>query len=149
VVLHRVPIVVGCCHRLGGVVKPVIIGSATLYLGDCMDILPTLPQVGAVITDPPYGIGYAAQPTRSQRAGGREAERWDDEAPQGAVDLALQKADAAIVWGGNYFALPPSRCWLLWSKKIDYAPSFADFEMAWTSLDQNARAYQMSSKAAS
>lgn len=32
------------------------IGSATLYLGDCREILPTLPKVDAVITDPPYGI---------------------------------------------------------------------------------------------
>ena len=34
------------------------IGNATLYLGDCRDILPTLPKVDAVITDPPYGIGF-------------------------------------------------------------------------------------------
>jgi len=39
--------------------KPVIIGNATLYLGDCLEILPTLPKVDAVITDPPYGNGYA------------------------------------------------------------------------------------------
>ena len=32
------------------------IGDATLYLGDCLEILPTLPKVDAVITDPPYGI---------------------------------------------------------------------------------------------
>ena len=38
--------------------NPVIIGNATLYLGDCRDILPTLPKVDAVITDPPYGIGF-------------------------------------------------------------------------------------------
>jgi len=37
-------------------VKPVIIGNATLYLGDCRDILPLLPNVDAVITDPPYEI---------------------------------------------------------------------------------------------
>ncbi len=37
-----------------------VIGAATLYLGDCLDILPTLPKVDAVITDPPYGIGEAA-----------------------------------------------------------------------------------------
>ena len=37
-----------------------VIGNATLYLGDCLEILPTLPQVEAVITDPPYGIGEAA-----------------------------------------------------------------------------------------
>lgn len=38
--------------------NPVIIGRATLYLGDCRDILPTLPKVDAVVTDPPYGIGF-------------------------------------------------------------------------------------------
>lgn len=37
------------------------IGNATLYLGDCMDILPTLPKVDAVITDPPYGINANKQ----------------------------------------------------------------------------------------
>lgn len=37
--------------------EPVIIGNATLYLGDCRDILPTLDKVDAVVTDPPYGIG--------------------------------------------------------------------------------------------
>ena len=39
--------------------KKVVIGDATLYLGDCLDILPTLPKVDAVITDPPYGVGKA------------------------------------------------------------------------------------------
>ena len=40
--------------------NPVIIGDATLYLGDCLEILPTLDKgsIGAVVTDPPYGIGY-------------------------------------------------------------------------------------------
>jgi DNA modification methylase len=39
-------------------IEPVTIGDATLYLGDCREILPTLAPVSAVITDPPYGIGY-------------------------------------------------------------------------------------------
>jgi len=34
------------------------IGDATLYLGDCRDILPTLGKVDAVVTDPPYGINF-------------------------------------------------------------------------------------------
>lgn len=38
--------------------NPVIIGNATLYLGDCREILPTLPKVDAVVTDPPYGVGF-------------------------------------------------------------------------------------------
>ena len=41
--------------------SPVFIGNATLYCGDCMDILPTLPKVDAVITDPPYGLGKKMQ----------------------------------------------------------------------------------------
>ena len=39
--------------------NPVIIGDATLYCGDCLEILPTLGKVDAVVTDPPYGVGYA------------------------------------------------------------------------------------------
>jgi site-specific DNA-methyltransferase (adenine-specific) len=54
------------------------IGDATLYLGDCMDLLPLLPDVDAVITDPPYGIGFAAQPTKWQRQKGKQAEDWDN-----------------------------------------------------------------------
>jgi hypothetical protein len=49
------------------------IGSATLYLADCFEVLPGLERVDAVITDPPYGIGFAAQPTKWQRARRHEA----------------------------------------------------------------------------
>lgn len=38
-----------------------------IFLGDCREILPTLPKVDLVLTDPPYGIGFAAQPTNYQR----------------------------------------------------------------------------------
>ena len=44
--------------------NPVIIGNATLYLGDCRDILPTLGKVDAVVTDPPYGIGFGSKHTK-------------------------------------------------------------------------------------
>ena len=113
------------------------IGNATLYLGDCRDVLPTLPKVDAVITDPPYGIGFAAQPTKWQRRAGQVSEAWDDctvaELPE---LLALGKVQC--VWGGNYYGLPPSRGWLSWFKP-DAPPSMASFELAWTNLDQNAR----------
>lgn len=54
----------------------------------------------------------------------------------------------SIVWGGNYFALPPSRGWLAWVKSGN-APSMADLELAWTSLDTNARIFEKSVKSAS
>jgi site-specific DNA-methyltransferase (adenine-specific)/modification methylase len=124
------------------VTEPVRIGDAELWLGDCLEILPTLPKVDAVITDPPYGIGFAAQPTKWQRLAGKEAESWDDTT---AADLApfLALGLVQIVWGGNYYQLPPSRGWLSWFKP-DAPPSMASVELAWTSMDRNARQFSWS-----
>lgn len=115
---------------------PVVIGNATLYLGDCLEILPTLGKVDAVITDPPYGIGFAAQPTKWQRRAGKAPEAWDDVPAD--VTLACGMAPIQVIWGGNYYSLPPSRGWLSWFKP-DAPPSMASFELAWTNLDRNAR----------
>jgi site-specific DNA-methyltransferase (adenine-specific)/modification methylase len=54
------------------------------------------------------------------------------------LDLCLSKAQISIVWGGNYFELPPSRCWLSWVKP-DAVPSMANIEMAWTNINRNAK----------
>jgi DNA modification methylase len=116
----------------------------TIYHGDCREILPHLPKVDLVLTDPPYGIDYG-------RAGGfcathgwgkwREKVEWDKERPERKVfELILNAADIQIIWGGNYFAdyLPPSMGWLAWDKgQTNF--SLADFEMAWTSRQKAAR----------
>jgi len=130
------------------VMREEVIGDCRLILGDCRDILPTLGPVDAVVTDPPYGIGFAAQPTRYQRANGMARRTWDDARPQAIIDLIVADFPAVIIWGGNYFALPPSRGWLAWSKTGN-APSMADLEMAWTSIDMNARSFEKSVKSAS
>lgn len=118
-------------------VEWVQIGDCKLALGDCRDILPTLGRVDAVLTDPPYGIGFAAQPTKWQRLAGMEAKAWDDStAAIQEIVLSLTQLGDAIVWGGNYYPLPVSRGWLSW-RKPDAPPSMGRFEMAWTSLDQN------------
>ena len=122
-------------------VDPVIIGNATLYLGDCREILPHLPKVDACITDPPYGIGFAAQPTKWQRRAGKKPEGWDD-AVVDAV-LGLPELAPSIIWGGNYYKLPQTRGWLSWFKP-DAPPSMAHFELAWTSFDRNARQLSVS-----
>jgi DNA modification methylase len=115
-----------------------IIGDARLILGDCREVLPTLPRVDAVVTDPPYGIAI----TRSNRLSvsrGFGGQTWDDE----PADLSwlLPMDVPAIVWGGNYFNLPPTRCPLVWDKD-NAGRDFADFEMAWSNLDQVARRFR-------
>ena len=115
--------------------QKVEIGLATLYLADCMDVLPTLPKVDAVITDPPYGIGFRLQGgTWGKKHGGVD---WDKET-YSEVYSAIKLADKSIIWGGNYYQLPPSRCWLTWIKR-DAVPSMASCELAWTSFDANAK----------
>lgn len=121
-------------------ITPVIIGNATLYLGDCRDILPTLDKVDAVITDPPYGIGAAQEKPHNGWADYGVSD-WDLSRPP--LDLMaeiLGAGDTVIIWGGNYFTdvLPPSMGWLSWDKGQD-GFSLADFELAWTNKNKAAR----------
>ena len=120
-----------------------IIGAATLYLGDCLDILPTLPKVDAVITDPPFGLGEKMQGgTWGAKEGFKEMLTWDS-APPEVDDLLLIAAHGrhAVMWGGNYFGLPPSRGWLVWDKS-NAVPTMADVELAWTNLDRPAKRFR-------
>lgn len=121
-------------------VRKEVIGDATLYLGDCMDVLPTLGKVDAVITDPPYGLAEKLQGGTWGKQYEGEYKDWDAVAPQELLEMALNMADKAIVWGGNYFTLSPSRCWLVWYKR-DSVRTMADCELAWTNFDANARLF--------
>lgn len=117
--------------------REVQIGDCRLILGDCLEVLPLLGKVDAVVTDPPYGIGFAAQPTKWQRRAGKEARDWDDAAVDKLPEL-LALGDIQAVWGGNYYALRPSRGWLSWFKP-DAPPSMSSLELCWTNQDQNSR----------
>lgn len=117
-------------------------GLATLHLGDCRDILSALGKVDAVVTDPPYGIGI----TRSNRLAvsrGMGGKSWDDETPDATfLERLVGMAPQSIIWGGNYFQLPTTRCILVWDKQND-GRDFADLEMAWTNIDAVARIYRL------
>lgn len=123
---------------------PVIIGNARLILGDCRDILPTLEKVDAVVTDPPYGLGDkldgAGDSSQWGLLYGEGAPPWDKEIATDALNAAMQKGFWQIVWGGNYYALPPMRCWLLWDKMQEHTSGHA--EMAWTNLDKPVRTFR-------
>lgn len=124
--------------------KPVIIGDAQLWLGDCAPLLEVAPPDAVVITDPPFGLG-------KKLAGGswgatsehKNVLEWDEFAPETIVQKLIHRHAVCVVWGGNYFALPPSRGWLSWFKP-DAPPSMANFELAWTSLDRNSRQLSIS-----
>ena len=109
--------------------QKVVIGDAVLYLGDCMDVLPTLDKVDAVITDPPYGVSM-------NKNKGRRAKNTDeiigDEFPP---DLSKFLEMKCIFWGGNNFDLPRSTGWLVWFKHHPEESQHSQAELAWTNID--------------
>ncbi len=117
--------------------EKVIIGNATLILGDCREVLPLLPKHDLLLTDPPYGIGKDGQQKAIGGNGGRKEYEfllWDGERPHEAVfEAMLSAASVHAIWGGNYFAdlLPASMKWLVWDKGQRINQS--DGELAWTS----------------
>ena len=125
----------------------VVIGNATLIHGDCLDVLPTLDAEGAaLLTDPPYGLGDLWQggggsKRTSWRFDPDEAKGWDG-ATVDAVEKMARAFAEAIVWGGNYYQLPPSRCWLVWDKKQNDAWTTGQAEMAWTNIDRPVRVFR-------
>jgi site-specific DNA-methyltransferase (adenine-specific) len=126
-------------------VKPVIIGNAELWLGDCREILPMLPKVDAVVTDPPYGIGADKKNAHSSIRDNPEWAQmgWDNERPDKEIFNAISEFPA-VIWGGNYFAdwLAASSGWLAWVKpQAGTGFSLADMELAWTNRPIAARTF--------
>lgn len=122
------------------------IGDATLYLGDCLAILPTLGKVDAVITDPPYGLGDKWQGGHKKwHLRGKQLEnvQWDASTVTGLEAALMAVADNLIVWGGHLYDFPPKGGWLLWDKIVREFSS-GHCEMAWTTIDQPVRAFSYS-----
>lgn len=118
----------------------------SLYLGDCREILPTLGKVDAVVTDPPYGIAHLWK-GGSKHGWGKAVDEsitrneWDGKPLSGELlELILKAADQHIIWGGNYFELPPSRCWYVWNKP-ERGFTLAEAELAWTNKDSIVRVF--------
>ncbi len=118
-------------------------GGITIYHGDCRELLPELGRFDLLLTDPPYGIGADDQKrilSRSNTAAATDygVQDWDSAAiSDELMTLIRSRCTHQIIWGGNYYTLPPSSCWLIWDK--ENTGDFADGEMAWTNLDKAMR----------
>lgn len=125
----------------------------TIYCGDCREILPSLPSAGLLLTDPPYGIKYRSNHNSGWRRGTDQAKWSRNENFPGIVgdDKPLDPehldscAPLVAVFGGNYCApsLGPSRCWLVWDKRVDTgSDNQSDCELIWTNFDMPCRIYR-------
>lgn len=118
----------------------------TIYHGDCRHLLPLLGRFDLLLTDPPYGIGESsdAVKSRQRQQGGNSRSlanqrdygtfNWDKEpVATWLMELARSMCDKQIIFGGNYYALPPCKGPLVWDKE-NGDNDFADGEMAWNNL---------------
>lgn len=89
------------------------------------------------IVDPPYGIDYAAKPARSKH----EKKNWDNDIPNDIYfDELFRISNKCIIWGGNYYKLPPCQCFIFWYKQ-NPVPNFSDGEFAWTNFNCPAKCF--------
>lgn len=119
----------------------------TIYNADCKQVLPFLGRVDVLLTDPPYGIDADNRDrilSRGKLATPRDygESNWDKEPPpRWFLEAAQDTAQVAILWGGNYYGLPASSCWLVWDKD-NGTNDFADCELAWTNMNRAVRKFK-------
>lgn len=127
------------------------IGDAVLYFGNCAEVLQEIGGVDAVVMDPPYGIGENGKKVKSRGTSSARVRRmtvtdygdfdWDSQPPPPELIATIRKISKwQIIFGGNYFELPPTTCWLIWDKLN--TGDFADCELAWTNLPKAVRRIQ-------
>lgn len=112
---------------------------------DCMEYMRSLPDnaFDLAVVDPPYGISITDSGRLKKYNANKQ--RWDDKTPDKKYfDELFRVSKDQIIWGGNYFNLSPTRCFLIWDKQQPEDVSFASCEFAWTSFDQSAKTFYCS-----
>lgn len=112
-----------------------------VYLMDCIAGMKQYPDkyFNLAVVDPPYGIGMDGGNVGYKGFNNFEKKNWDKEIPSNLYFEELFRVSKnQIVFGGNYFGLPPTRCYLVWDKGEGfYNRTYAECELAWTSFDAN------------
>jgi len=117
------------------------IGNLTFYNADNLEIMRGMKdnEFDLAIVDPPYGIGISGNPVRQQHT----RKSWDDAIPDKEYfDQLFRVSKNQIVWGGNYFGLPPTQGFIIWNKVQPENFSLAMCEYAWTSMNTPAKIYK-------
>lgn len=124
------------------------IGNIRLFNGDCMEWMKVVPDkwYDLAICDPPYQLPKDSSNGRGKLKNrvfnrGNIAERWDKKPPKEYFDELFRISNNQIIWGGNYFDLPPCRCFVCWDKCQPWE-NFSQVEMAWTSFDKPAKLFR-------
>ena len=123
----------------------------TIYNADCRKVLPWLETVDLLLTDPPYGIGEDGG--SNNKRGTKQipptqfvSKNWDKSPPpQIYFDELMRVSKRQIIWGGNYFDLPPTRCVIAWDKCQPWE-NFSQWEMAWTSYSKPAALFKFDNR---
>jgi len=124
-------------------------GNIKLLNMDCMEYMKTIPDkyFDLACVDPPYGIGVDKMSMFDGAKNQARHKEYADVVPDKFYfDEIFRVSKNQIIFGGNYFSLPPARCYLSWDKIQDF--SGADFELAWTSFDKPSKAFRLSRAAA-
>ena len=114
---------------------------------DCMEFMKTLPDKAfeLAIVDPPYGISinHNMGRRRGDKASTYKKVTWDDKPPSEEYFKELFRVSKnQIVWGANYFTMPPTKCFIVWRKpQISEGMSFSMLEYAWASFDSTSKEY--------
>ena len=121
---------------------------------DCLIALKQYPDnyFDLAIVDPPYGIaknpskhggtGSGKLKNRVLNKNAKKFKEWDIKPPQNYVDELLRVSKNQIIWGGNYFELPATRCFVIWDKQQPFK-NFSAAEYAWTSFDMPSKIFSL------
>ena len=118
---------------------------------DCLEFMRTLPDKSftLAIADPPYGLDKSstqgAGKLRNRQLNQGDIHRWDKAPSQEFFDELFRVSENQIIWGGNYFDLPPTRCIVCWDKCQPWQ-NFSQVEMAWTSFDYPAKLFRFDNR---